>query len=243
MEASTSSHLLVAAFDFGTTYSGYAFSFRNDPLKVQTNHGWNAGSEKLISLKTPTCVLLSPDRKFHSFGFKAENKYTSLAEDDEHKGWLLFRRFKMILHNNENLSRETTIEDISGVPMPAMTIFSMSIRYLKDHLIEAVTSQTSGVEETDLQYVLTVPAIWNDNAKQFMREAAVEAGMDESRLKLCLEPESASVWCQIISTDAKAALFKSGTRYMVVDLGGGTADISVHEKLIDGSLKELHKAN
>ncbi|XP_053374466.1 heat shock 70 kDa protein 12A-like isoform X2 [Mercenaria mercenaria] len=127
--------------------------------------------------------------------------------------------------------------------MSAMTIFSMSIRYLREHLIKTVTSQTSGVEETDLRYVLTVPAIWNDNAKQFMREAAVEAGIDDSRLKLCLEPESASVWCQIISTDAKATLSKSGTQYMVVDLGGGTADISVHEKLIDGSLKELHKAS
>ena len=30
---SESSRLLVAAFDFGTTYSGYAFSFRNEPLK------------------------------------------------------------------------------------------------------------------------------------------------------------------------------------------------------------------
>lgn len=34
--------LLVAAIDFGTAYSGYAYSFRNDykldPLKITTNH-------------------------------------------------------------------------------------------------------------------------------------------------------------------------------------------------------------
>lgn len=94
-------HLLVAAFDFGTTCSGYAFSFRDDPLKVQTNQSWTAGSEKLISLKTPTCVLLDPDRKFHSFGFQAENKYADLAENDKHHEWMFFRRFKMLLHNNE----------------------------------------------------------------------------------------------------------------------------------------------
>ena len=30
----------------------------------------------------------------------------------------------------------------------------------------------TGVQPNDIQWVLTVPAIWNDPAKQFMREAA-----------------------------------------------------------------------
>lgn len=96
-----SSHMLVAAFDFGTTYSGYAFSFHNDPLKVQINQSWVAGTEQLISLKTSTCVLLDPDRNFHSFGFQAENKYADLALEEKHHDWMFFRRFKMLLHNNE----------------------------------------------------------------------------------------------------------------------------------------------
>jgi len=58
--------------------------------------------------------------------------------------------------------------------MPAMTIFAMSIRFLKQHFWEAVTKQKVGLEETDVRYVITIPAIWDDNAKQFMREAAVE---------------------------------------------------------------------
>jgi len=93
--------LVVVAFDFGTTFSGYAFSFRNEPSKVQTNGNWVAGSEKLMSLKTPTCVLLNKDDNFHSFGFEAENKYSALAEDGNHHGWKLFRHFKMVLHSNE----------------------------------------------------------------------------------------------------------------------------------------------
>ena len=37
--------------------------------------------------------------------------------------------------------------------------------------------------------------------------------------------------------------FPKGTRYMVVDCGGGTVDITVHEVEDDeGTLKELHKA-
>jgi len=56
--------------------------------------------------------------------------------------------------------------------MPAMTIFSMAIRYLKDTFLETIMKQMDGFEEDMVHWVLTVPAIWDDVAKQFMREAA-----------------------------------------------------------------------
>lgn len=100
MTASFTPHRVVAAFDFGTTYSGYAFSYRDEPTLVQTNQGWNDGTGDLVSMKTPTCVLLGPDKQFEAFGYEAENKYNRLAAENKHHGWLLFRRFKMLLHNN-----------------------------------------------------------------------------------------------------------------------------------------------
>ncbi|XP_052778670.1 heat shock 70 kDa protein 12B-like [Mya arenaria] len=160
----------VAAFDFGTTYSGYAFSFRDDPLKVQTNQIWYSEG-KFVSLKTPTSVLLNPEGEFDSFGF---NRYASKAEDDEHEGWRLFRRFKMVLHNNKELSRATTVEDIEGNSHQALPIFSMAIKFLQKHLLQAVANQTVGVLEKDISYVITVPAIWDDNAKEFIRAAIEE---------------------------------------------------------------------
>jgi len=93
----TESVLVSAAIDFGTTYSGYAYSLRDMPEKIYTNKGWVA--DQLISFKTSTCVLLNPRKQFDSFGYDAENKYVELAENEQHQGWLLFRRFKMILHN------------------------------------------------------------------------------------------------------------------------------------------------
>lgn len=99
-----SDKVLVAAIDFGTTYSGYAFSFRHDyekdPSKISTNTTWIAGHKNLFSLKTPTCVLLQPDQSFHSFGYEAEEKYSDLAVDEEHEDWYFFRRFKMQLYQN-----------------------------------------------------------------------------------------------------------------------------------------------
>ena len=54
--------------------------------------------------------------------------------------------------------------------MNAMKVFSASIKYLKDHFVGKIESLK--LVETDIHWVLTVPAIWKDNAKQFMREAA-----------------------------------------------------------------------
>lgn len=96
------SSVVVAAIDFGTTYSGYAFSFMHDynenPLKISTNV-WNAGVGKLISLKTPTCALFDSTGTFVNFGFEAEEKYSTLALDDKHHDWYYFSRFKMMLYN------------------------------------------------------------------------------------------------------------------------------------------------
>jgi hypothetical protein len=69
------------------------------------------------------------------------------------------------------------IEDILGKPMKAIDIFSGAIRYIKEHLLNVLNDpdredQLSVKPDTDIRWVLTVPAIWNDLSKKFMREAA-----------------------------------------------------------------------
>lgn len=53
------SYVMVAAIDFGTTYSGYAFSFKHEPDSVKMNKNWGARLG-VQSYKTPTCVLTNP---------------------------------------------------------------------------------------------------------------------------------------------------------------------------------------
>ena len=96
LQAMADSYLLVAAFDFGTNFSRYAYSFKHDPMKILIST-WNTGSDK-VWLKTPTSVLLTASKEFDSFGFEAENKYVNLTENDWHHGWMFFRRFSMNLH-------------------------------------------------------------------------------------------------------------------------------------------------
>lgn len=97
--------LFVAAIDFGTTYSGYAFSSKDDwgkePLKIITNN-WNAGAKNLLSTKAPTTLLLNPDKSLRSFGYEAETKYAEMIEDEENfEDHYYFHCFKMLLHSNK----------------------------------------------------------------------------------------------------------------------------------------------
>lgn len=105
----TNTHLIVAALDFGTTYSGYAFSMRNEfkskPLQIHTNHIWNSGGRALLSFKTPTCLLLNDKKEFVAFGYEAENQYAEFVLDGKQDEFFFFHRFKMTLHNNKVLHK------------------------------------------------------------------------------------------------------------------------------------------
>ena len=68
-----------------------------------------------------------------------------------------------------------TLEDNRGRSLPAQTVFSSVIGYLKDDLMSHCKSRlTDHIGIEDVQWVLTVPAIWNDASKQFMRESAIK---------------------------------------------------------------------
>ena len=77
-----SSYLAVVAIDFGTTYSGFAFSFIKDQGKdsIFMNRHWENEQGGYTS-KTPTCLLLKPDQSFDSFGYEAVEKYANLQDE------------------------------------------------------------------------------------------------------------------------------------------------------------------
>lgn len=103
LDSEPDEYLFVVALDFGTTFSGYAFSARSeynqDPLKIQLNQEWSAEGTQLLSQKTPTSILIRQDGSFIAFGYEAEDMFYSAIETEERENVMLFRRFKMELHN------------------------------------------------------------------------------------------------------------------------------------------------
>lgn len=50
----------------------------------------------------------------------------------------------------------------------------MAIGFLREHFVKLVVSRNYDIREDDICYIVTVPAIWSDAAKQFMKEAATK---------------------------------------------------------------------
>ncbi|XP_062574079.1 heat shock 70 kDa protein 12A-like [Saccostrea cucullata] len=167
-------YLIVAAIDFGTSYSGYAYSTRHDfkrnPTEVSANRLLSGNYQ---SLKTPTCILFDSEKKFDSFGYQAQSKYADLASDGSkgYKKWYFFQRFKMKLYKTQKF-KNFMISDENGKEMLALDVFSSSISYLKNDMLEHCKNQLTGIGENDIRWVITVPAIWSEAAKSFMRKAA-----------------------------------------------------------------------
>ena len=97
--------LLVAAIDFGTTYSGYAFITKDDYEKCMGDNSkihcptWAAPGGR--TYKAPTTVLFQPDKTFHSFGYEAEKFYHENSENIDFKEWYYFKHFKMKLYTDK----------------------------------------------------------------------------------------------------------------------------------------------
>ncbi|XP_052761483.1 heat shock 70 kDa protein 12A-like [Mya arenaria] len=242
--------LLVAGIDFGTTYSGWSYSFKNefdlDPTKVATKSWYG---DQLVSLKAPTCVLIEPDGDtFSAFGYDAEAKYISLVEEEEHDKWFFFRKFKMKLYNTD-IKRDMDIEDETGKKLNAKLVFAAAIRFLKEDLLKVIEDRIKGIiKPEDVSWVLTVPAIWDGGAKQFMREAAESAGISSDKLTIAFEPEAAAIYCRFLpaeksENEGSLSTFKTGSKFLVVDAGGGTVDIAVQEVAENGSMKNIYKAS
>lgn len=65
------------------------------------------------------------------------------------------------------------IEDITGKKeVPAIEVFQHGIKYFRDLMLNTIERKGLGVEEANIRWVLTVPAIWSEPAKQFMTKAA-----------------------------------------------------------------------
>ncbi|XP_062610618.1 heat shock 70 kDa protein 12A-like [Saccostrea cucullata] len=243
-------YLIVGAIDFGTTYSGYAFSTRHeydeDPTSI-SNRTWTASSGQLQSLKIPTCALFTPEMTFHSFGYEAQDKYVSLSSAEDHKDWFFFRHFKMKLYNETTISDDFQLESLDGrKTLSAVLVFSSVIRHLREQMLSDIHFTNLNIHEYGLRWVITVPAIWTDASKSFMRKCAVRAGIDDERLVIALEPEAAAMYSNfvaVINPDSHIRI-TNGTKYLVCDAGGGTVDITVHEMVDDeGHVRELYKAS
>ena len=80
---------------------------------------------------------------------------------------------KTLSFSSQGLTKTASLEDESLKLLPAVEIFAHAIECLKMKLFEQLDKDQKVLSPDDILYVLTVPAIWDDSAKDFMRKAAI----------------------------------------------------------------------
>ncbi|CAB3366031.1 Hypothetical predicted protein [Cloeon dipterum] len=193
----------IVAIDLGTTHSGYAYSVCREPgRQVHFMRRWEGADSGLVNHKTPTALLLTPTGAFHSFGSTARDFYHDLPQTEARK-WQYFERFKMCLHRDTELHRDTPIAASNGKTQPALVVFAHSLKHFKELSMRELNErcgQNNAPDASDIRWVVTVPAIWRQPARQLVREAAYQAGLcnaeSAERLLIVLEPEAAAVQCR-----------------------------------------------
>ena len=88
----------IIAIDFGTAYSGYAYTVASNEEEIDPilkKWGEELG---LDTPKTPTCILFDEHEEFKKFGYEAKTAYIDVR-GEEAKKLYFFENFKMALYD------------------------------------------------------------------------------------------------------------------------------------------------
>ena len=179
-------------------------------LYIPGPHDLAPGSIDLPWKKNPpdTCGVFA-----RNHGAKVPGRQVSSA-----KSWLC----------HPGVDRTAPLLPWAGPPdVPRLSPLEVSARYLK-HIVEAWNAvpnrkAADHLEEQDV--VITVPASFDDVARNLTAEAAKQAGM--KNVTLLEEPQAAFYAWLGTHSSVEAGMLKPGMRCLVVDVGGGTSDFSL----------------
>jgi len=237
---------VVAAIDFGTHGTGYAWTEVGEDLAETLRRQPNfcerwPGTESYYP-KDLSAVLLDPTGRVIAWGHEAKHEWARLAASGDHEGYGYAAGFKMALKADAYGRLEPPSSGAARIDGAAQA-YPLVVAYLRRIYQMALAEiQKSGYPENQIRWCLTVPAIWDDREKQLMRDAARDAGMPSGRdrLLLAIEPEAAAVYCRVhlarvigARPDERRQIVEPGTRFMVVDCGGGTVDITAFRVVTD----------
>ncbi|KAG2435486.1 hypothetical protein HYH02_011781 [Chlamydomonas schloesseri] len=292
----------------GSGYAAILAPGATDPqllLRIKSCAQWPddpAGSDNSGELKTKTAILYRGGR-VDSIGWSAWKRWMSMtATERQGADWCYLEGFKLLLDErpqqqggpdlvalgvSSELPRGKSAVDVVVDYLSELRRFTVK-RLQAQAAAKAAGNNGGGgggggavvpsLDTSSLVWCVTVPAMWEEKAKQKLRSAANRAGLvtaaNPESLILALEPEAAAVAMvvtnRIAATRAAAAQqhedpaisavgalspvtggqqktgrggasasaeqhLADGDVVLVVDCGGGTADVTLHEVAIDAA--------
>ncbi|GAB1312762.1 Heat shock 70 kDa protein 12A [Madurella fahalii] len=210
---------IIVGIDFGTTYSGVAWAETQRPDRRVAITAWpisKTSREGESSDKVPTKLRYNGDSVEWGFSIPVH------AAPDEVVEW-----FKLDL----DPSLQSMGAAVGGAAARGgRNVDKLVTDYMSalgDHLMYTLREKLGEgvVRSTPLEFVVTVPAIWSDLAKDKTKQACQRAAglsATKSPIHLVSEPEAAAIYA-LHGLDPHG--LQIGDSFVICDAGGGTVDL------------------
>ena len=245
----------ICGIDFGSFGCAVSWCRPNIPDKFyllkQTDVEVSKDLSALLIQKGTDKVIAS--------GYDAEEKYAKLQEDTkECDKYMYFQHFKPQLYkqlqgvteenNSDNIleNNVTKDKDIIGEnpdhKMSLVKLITLSLQSLMEQTMKEINNARTLAKQEKIDiinvfWVITVPAIWDEMSMEIMKLCARKAGMIE--LELGMEPVTSTFYA--LNADKENIRISSGSKFIVLDCGGGTIDASCMKIVnINNDMSELY---
>ncbi|KEQ67730.1 actin-like ATPase domain-containing protein [Aureobasidium melanogenum CBS 110374] len=241
---------IIVSIDLGSTYSASAATYSgkpDPPEKLEPIMGWAEGDncEKVPTLlryevSSSENVPQTQKSRKRRAGTDESTLFVSQKsaevvewgfEVNQDKEFIQF--VKLLLDPSQELPQYVSREELEArLKRAGKTAVQAAADYLanlKDHVSEQLQKRFGErmYTTTKVEYILTVPAVWSDAAKDATMKAAELAGMNEAdNLSMITEPEAAALCALKTVADVSA---REDDVWIVCDAGGGTVDLISYE--------------
>ncbi|KAJ8063117.1 hypothetical protein OCU04_008359 [Sclerotinia nivalis] len=202
---------VLIAVDFGTTFSGLCWALKDKPKDHNLVQNWPGDGAS--HNKAPTILLYNPE---YLWGHQ-------IRGNDPRYEW-----FKLGLHpsgEDKGLAKDypstTSLTAHSTEGKEGLVIDYLTNLRKHAETIMANTYGTFVFPKISREYIITVPAVWDDKAQGRTQECAKQAGMG-NHVQIITEPEAAGIYA--LSNMPTIILDKNDT-FVLCDAGGGTVDL------------------
>ncbi|OJJ66226.1 hypothetical protein ASPBRDRAFT_428468 [Aspergillus brasiliensis CBS 101740] len=216
---------LVISLDYGTSASAAAYRFvnhrgRNIPRGTRTVVTWPMHGDPTLGDggKVPSKFAYGAENNVDhdSWGYEVTEGMTSCS----------WTKLALEASANGRVPDERGLGNgVIRVPLgkQAHSVVSDYLRRLHEHVwsLEPLRS----IRNLEVEYILTFPASFSKEAQQAIVAAAEHAGFRRGTRKLLTESEAAAGY---VFEQGLLGEMKAGEKVMVVDLGGGTSDVSTY---------------
>ncbi|KAL9087723.1 MAG: hypothetical protein Q9165_006490 [Trypethelium subeluteriae] len=248
LSTQAASDRLIVGVDFGTTYSGYTSwilwpggnGITSDKVPTEIAYDIDPNTSTTSPPVSPPGPISSLSSKPSISTLKSKSSPHNRSSGGGGNGGIKWgfqfkpesprlRCIKLFLDRNQKLphfvSPLDTAAQLRRYDKTVMDAVSDYLTQLYRHTLDTLTRRygASFVESTRVEFVLTVPAVWSDAAKNATLHAAERAGMgSRHELRLISEPEAAAVYTlKAIQPNH----LDVGDNFIVCDAGGGTVDL------------------